>query len=360
MEYTAVNIGPYDTSAGIQILENHNSIPWISCNFFNQSGNSVFAQYITADIASIRVGITGVTSKPGTLESSYLFKEWQDSLPAVLEEMRNSTDFIILLSSLPENENIRILEKFPNIRLLISANPNRPNLQPKRINNGIITQTANQGKYLGQIKITHPTSDYINISNQKILERQQSQPAQYEVRFIPLSEKLPEDENINKLIDEISKEIKTANIRKTKSFRDKQLFLSRSRKLSGAEACRQCHPAQYTFWQTTSHYQSLNSLKAKNEDSNGDCLPCHITQDPEVFMVNNSDVMLLFKERNDFAMVGCESCHGAGGNHSSNSEIKITEYVSEKSCRNCHTPQRDDAFTFQIKKQLVACPSLQK
>ena len=409
MAYTAVNIGPYDTPTGIQTLKNQNSIPWVSCNFFNLSGDSVFAQHITADVASIRVGITGVTSKPEKMENSYLFKEWQDSLPAVLDNLRKSTDFIILLSSLPQNENIAILEKFPDIRLLISANPNRPNLQPKLVNKGIITQTANQGKYLGQIKITHPTSDYFIVSNEEALERLQNQLnilqrnieslesskskqdkelldnldlqykkvleeirirkgmeipkdknqlAQYEIRFIPLSEKLPEDEGINKLIDEISNEIKTANIKKNKSFKDKQLFFNKSRKLSGAEVCRQCHPKQYTFWQATSHYQSLDSLKEKNEDTNGNCLPCHITQNPEVFMMDNSDVMLLFREKKEFGMVGCESCHGAGRNHSNNTEIKMAEYVSEKACRICHTPLRDDAFAFQIKRQRIACPSL--
>lgn len=342
MGYTAVNIGPYDIAEGIQFLQKYNTIPWVSCNFYTMDNIPVFDQYILAGISSIKVGITGVTISPDTLEDPYLFKDWQESLPAVLTTLRKSADFIVVLSALPEKENVAILESYPEIRLLISANPSRPNLQPKRINNGLITQTANQGRYLGQIKIKDTDK----------------QTAQHEIRFIPLKENLPEDKEINKLIDEINHNIQTFNIRKTRSFRDKQLFFSRSRKLSGAEVCKQCHPSQYTFWQSTSHFRSLDSLKTKNEDYNGDCLPCHITQNPEEFMTANNNVLLLFREKPDLNKVGCESCHGAGRVHSGNNEIKMAENVSEQSCLHCHTPERDDSFVFTAKREDIACPSL--
>jgi 2',3'-cyclic-nucleotide 2'-phosphodiesterase (5'-nucleotidase family) len=79
--------------------------------------------------------------------------DWQTILPKLLQKLSKECDHIILLSNLPEKENVEIAKGYPDIHIILSADPKFGNFGPVLTNNTLISQTTNQGKYLGMLNI---------------------------------------------------------------------------------------------------------------------------------------------------------------------------------------------------------------
>ena len=130
--YTAVNVGPYDLSAGSSFLTK-SSLPWISSNFFSKLGDPLFSPYLLKNIGDFRVAIIGITGQPQKPEKDIVFKKWQEVLPKVIEDVTNKSDFVILLSTLSDQQNSKIAQIYPSIRIIISATLSRRNVTPKTL-----------------------------------------------------------------------------------------------------------------------------------------------------------------------------------------------------------------------------------
>ena len=146
MAFDAVNIGPKDLAGGISFLKDSVRSPWISANFYDSSGLPVFRQYIIKEIESLKVAVVGVTTRPRKLAKGYIYKDWQEILPGIIAELENTAQFIVLLSTYPPEINTAIAERYSQIRVIVSADRSHGNLQPRLINNALLTQTADQGK----------------------------------------------------------------------------------------------------------------------------------------------------------------------------------------------------------------------
>lgn len=178
--YSAVNVGHYDLSAGSSFLTK-SSLPWISSNFFNKSGDPLFSPYLVKNIGDIRVAIIGITSQPRQPERDIVFKKWQEVLPKVIKDVTNKSDFVILLSTLSEQENSQVAQIYPSIRLIISATLSKRNVTPKLYNNSILTQTDSRGKYLGYLSVSH--------ANRSTWEKNYKQDMDYQEQRIKSLEK---------------------------------------------------------------------------------------------------------------------------------------------------------------------------
>lgn len=126
----------------------------------------------------------------------------------------------------------------------------------------------------------------------------------------------------------------------------------------GSAACLPCHTAEYEQWAGTRHAVGFAALKTEEERRNPRCLPCHTTAyDEEQGFVSVEDTLAL-------AGVGCEVCHGPGGDHLQAPPDKKKETIFglgsrcpscaiRKLCRRCHTPARDPDFASQFTAALA-------
>ncbi len=141
---------------------------------------------------------------------------------------------------------------------------------------------------------------------------------------------------------------------------------AQDRKYVGASKCKTCHKKasqgeQYKIWKASAHakaYETLGTEKAKkygkkrgidNPQQSEKCLKCHVT-------AYNVDKKLLGKKYDKTQGVGCESCHGAGGDYYKKKTMKKLfagkikpESVgltlpTEKVCLDCHN---DESPSFQ-------------
>jgi len=126
----------------------------------------------------------------------------------------------------------------------------------------------------------------------------------------------------------------------------------------GSEACRGCHADEHATWSKQPHARALATLEAKGEVENADCLRCHTTGfgKPGGFAPGDGAQPAL-------AGVGCESCHGPGGDHVAEGARKQGTIVklSDKCgscvilqvCGSCHDDANDPGFEFEVKEKIL-------
>jgi hypothetical protein len=149
----------------------------------------------------------------------------------------------------------------------------------------------------------------------------------------------------------------------------------------GASSCKICHKAeakgdQYGKWLASAHakaYETLASDKAKeiaaakklgdNPQAIGECLSCHVTG-------HGAKAELLGKKYDVTEGVGCESCHGAGGDYKKKSVMEDREasvgaglvIPDAKTCMGCHNEKSPTFTAFDFDKMFakIAHPNPEK
>jgi peroxiredoxin len=127
----------------------------------------------------------------------------------------------------------------------------------------------------------------------------------------------------------------------------------------GSEACRGCHPAEHETWSHSPHANAVETLAAVRKQANPDCLHCHTTG---FGRPGGFPEKALPAQHPDLAAVGCESCHGPGGDHVAEGATRIGTIVSLgdkcdscvilQICGACHDDANDPGFDFEVKQKI--------
>jgi peroxiredoxin len=127
----------------------------------------------------------------------------------------------------------------------------------------------------------------------------------------------------------------------------------------GSDACRSCHAKEFETWAQGPHAGALASLDAKKKADDVDCLKCHTTGFGRVGGFPPDGVAA---DHADLARVGCESCHGPGGDHVADSATKLGDIVSLgdkcdscvilQICGSCHDDANDPGFEFEVQEKI--------
>jgi peroxiredoxin/nitrate/TMAO reductase-like tetraheme cytochrome c subunit len=128
---------------------------------------------------------------------------------------------------------------------------------------------------------------------------------------------------------------------------------------TGSEACRSCHEKEFATWSHQPHAAAVAKLEDPAETSNPECLRCHTTAfgKPGGFPTDGRPAQLP-----DLAVVGCESCHGPGGEHVPEETPKIGNIVALgdkcdscvilQICGSCHDEDNDPGFEFELQGKI--------
>jgi hypothetical protein len=107
--------------------------------------------------------------------------------------------------------------------------------------------------------------------------------------------------------------------------------------------------------------ETLAKDAKQGSDHNAACLPCHTTAygKPGGFPAGGDPAA-----RPDLARVGCESCHGPGGDHVKPGVAKVGSIVSLgdkcdscvifQICGSCHDDANDPGFEFEVQDKIEA------
>ncbi|MFO0690509.1 MAG: multiheme c-type cytochrome [Myxococcota bacterium] len=129
----------------------------------------------------------------------------------------------------------------------------------------------------------------------------------------------------------------------------------------GSNACQSCHAKEFETWAAGPHAHAVATLEKAGKAGNADCLGCHTTAygKPGGFPSGASPA-----SAPDLARVGCESCHGPGGNHVGEHDQRVGTILSLgdkcescvilKVCGSCHDKANDPGFEFSVEKRIDA------
>lgn len=126
----------------------------------------------------------------------------------------------------------------------------------------------------------------------------------------------------------------------------------------GSQACESCHSAEFATWSQSPHAKSIESLAAKNEANNADCLRCHTTGFGRGGFPDDAKPA----DQPDLARVGCESCHGPGSDHIGENANRVGTIISLTDkcdscvilqiCGGCHDDANDPGFEFSVEEKI--------
>ena len=127
-------------------------------------------------------------------------------------------------------------------------------------------------------------------------------------------------------------------------------------KYVGSARCSLCHVNTHTSWSGTLHATALESLEAIGQGTNAACVGCHTVGFGE------SGGFVDRATTNALAGVGCESCHGAGGDHVANIEdesLRPPKNIAASVCGVCHTDDHHPTFDdWSLSKHATIQPTL--
>ena len=413
MNCQAVGIAPQDLGGGIPLLkqiQEKQHLNWVSMNLVDlKSKKPIFSPLVKTHVGSTKIAILGLTDdqqNPGP-RKTYALLSWKDTLPKYVAEAAKESDMVLLLSSYPESVNREIARSVDGIDLILESSRHPSgNLNPLKIKNTLLAHVETRGKYLGMMRIhwtdtgkwgldlarqirkkqnkldrikwqigrmeknkqTAELKDnplYLNLLTDRetfqkeilVLQKEKaagiSDPCSFSNQFIGLRSSMPDDKEVQAIIDHTTREVNSLNKKRKHSSVDRQP--SALKKLAGSQVCKECHPLQMAFWQETQHVRAWQTLVQDDQQFNEDCVVCHVTL-PYYDLARVKKEQLLVHLPEKLQKVGCESCHGIAAAHTMNPESAHLDSPNEATCLQCHTQEHDDNFIYTEKVEKIRCP----
>jgi hypothetical protein len=421
MAYDAVAVGPQDTVAGLDLLveAQKTGFPWLSANILDAGKKPVFKPAKVINRSGLTIGIIGLSDPATRVSAQSTVADWREVLPVQLATLEKTCDLLVLLSTLPHQDNIEISKNYPQLDIILTADRQQGNTNPRVVNSSLVAQTSRQGKYLGVLTIDwnpdQPWAKDLQQENQllqnrldtfdrQILREERrktgtSAPAAdrlaklrkeredllgqitalkaemaaiaqddgfstFTHSFVALSRNLPEDPAIADQVNQIKAMIyhqgSQASLpgREQKSSAGSSTVQGAADGLAGAAACSQCHQAQTAFWKGTGHARAYHTLVREKQHFNLDCLPCHVTPGSSPGKESSEQRQGLLNLPQSLQTVGCESCHGAALAHAGTpDQVRPQRKAGQEICLTCHTRERSPGFDFNRHIARVSCPA---
>lgn len=337
-------------------------------------------------------------------------RPWQEVVPPLLAALQKSCDLIILLSGLPESDNETLARRFPGLQLIIRAGLSGMNLTPHQVNNSLVLETEKQGKHLGVLTIRWNPSKRWGEDTERVLAGKQSEldrvnwfirshqrkgdplelyrqlPAKmqayqelladqqrlqdeivrlheelaqgeasaamhFDNRFLAMTADLPDHPAVQ---DIVTRTTLAVNILGRELARSQLEEIGRGDAVAlpyaGWRKCAACHRTEADFWGQSRHARAYETLRARNQQYNRQCIACHVTGPTS----GTEPRALALPE--DLQAVSCEACHGPGRAHSTDTTQPMTRKPAPTVCLRCHTPEQDDDFNYQRDLARINCP----
>jgi 2',3'-cyclic-nucleotide 2'-phosphodiesterase (5'-nucleotidase family) len=172
MGYDAAAVGNHEFDYGIPALRQRvqeADFPLLSANV--STGIEGIEQTAVIQVRGIRFGIIGLTVEnlPRVTHPKNLTNVRTVSVVSavrrVLPELRNRSDFVIILAHIDDEEEAALAKEFPDIRLLIGGHSHLPE-GPETIGNMFVTKTGSAGRNLGKLELQFQGRNFVRVSGE--------------------------------------------------------------------------------------------------------------------------------------------------------------------------------------------------
>ncbi len=337
--YEIFGVGERDLNYGLDFLrdvEKQYGFVFTNANLRNGDTNELlFPPYVVRKKAGLRIGVISVLSPSFRVVSmtaqtdNFTTDSPRDALEKYLPELRKKADLIILLAQVGTQELRQLLLDLgedSGIDVCVEGHAPRQYRRVNKVGNVLLVAANNQGKYAGQLDM---------------LITKDGQVKDAVVTIHGFDEKAPDVEEIRKRVDKFKAENQpeTAQV---SAFDHNRPYGSESERFLGVSTCTRCHTSEARAYSSTKHAQAFQTLAAKGQQNNPDCVSCHVVGFEYVNgydRVPHPDT----PGRDTLRNVQCEACHGYGTQHDRGGEWAA---AAKSSCANCHDSANSPDFDY--------------
>lgn len=339
--YEVFGLGSNDLNYGLEFLremEKKHGFVFTNANLrLAGQDKPLFPPYVVREVAGLKVGYISVISpryEIVTMTAStdnFEAISPREGLDRYLPELREKAQLIVLLAQMP-SQDIRqmLMDMGPGTGIDVCVEGRDPR-QYRRINevNGdvILVAANNEGKYQGQLDlVVDPEGNVLDSA----------------VTIHALDNASPEIEEIAKRVDAFDAANQQA-AGELQSFSHTRGQGSAKEQFLGVHTCARCHSDAARSYAQTAHAQAFQTLVAKGQDRNPDCVSCHVVG---FDYVNGYDAVSdpNVPGREALKNVQCEACHGYGSEHDRNSQWAAQ---ARESCTVCHDQANSPDFDYE-------------
>lgn len=164
MGYDAMALGPKELSIGGELLQarmDEARFPTLSANaLWSSTGELVAKPYTLLQVGSRRIGVIGLTRLPDVKYPDFEVLEPKESLSQYVTEVEEQVDAVLLLTNLPYESALEMVEGVPGVDLVVAALPNQvPDRVIRVPETGTLAVTAEQatprhaGRRVGRLAV---------------------------------------------------------------------------------------------------------------------------------------------------------------------------------------------------------------
>lgn len=340
--YEVFGVGPNDLNYGLDYLrsaEKDHGFVFTNANLAIDDGDpdALFPPYVVREFAGLKIGYVSVLSPRYPIitmtakADNYTAQSPRDALDRVLPELREKADLIILLAQMPSSEIRQMLMDMgpgTGIDICVEGRDPRQYRRVNKVNGDVILVAANnEGKYVGQL-------DMIVTKDGDVQDAQ--------VTIHALDNGSPEIKEIREKVDAFEASNKE-QVGQTTSFDHDRVHGASSERFLGVHTCARCHTEAAMKFSESAHAQAFQSLKAKGQDKNGECVSCHVVGfDWKNGYDQVPDAQVAGRE--SLTNVQCEACHGYGTEHARDGAWAA---AAKESCVTCHDQANSPGFDYE-------------
>lgn len=346
MGYHAAALGERELQFGRAFVDSIVSavpFPLLAANISDPAtGERLTRTYEIIDLGTAKVGLIGLVMKltPGLIDTSEFRVEdpiqWAKQL---VPELQKQCDYVVALAHLGWGGSFALAQQVDGIDLIVAGHGSHTSNEPQRVGSTLIVQSGNQGKMVGYLEITG-----------------EIKKGKYEGKLVRLDTSFPDDAEMKELTTHYSVRLQEHFSRREARNMIAPRTTQLSYKFSSANQCQGCHAEIFARWLTTDHAHAMASLVEKGKESERGCIRCHSTG------YGRPSGFVSLEVNPDLANVQCEQCHDPGTLHvlyQKTGDAGIADMgigaieraqsygnVSPGVCLKCHTPERDDDFSY--------------
>ncbi len=180
----AITIGEDDLLLGkanlLEVLRK-GKFPIVSANLLDgESKAPLFQPYVVKTIENFRVGIFGLLLAPDASDMRFkglIVEEPMKTAKKVVSELKEKTDFIVLLSHLGYAKDLELAKALDGINVIVGGHTGINLSYPRTIRNTVVLQVGNRGRYLGRVdlSIRDPSQPFVNLKMKEALQKRLGQ-----------------------------------------------------------------------------------------------------------------------------------------------------------------------------------------
>jgi hypothetical protein len=256
------------------------------------------------------------------------------ALERLLPQLKDRADFIVLLAFADEAALTNLARQFYELDVIFGGKVSQPSQHLVKENRSLILATTNESRAVGILQVAWRGPHQLN-------------PRQGEVKLV--SDQIPQDASIAALAAAYRDEIRHTKlaIDDPATLREDMVPGVQPRNTyAGTQSCAQCHPTAWKVWHESGHARAFATLTAFQAEADPNCLSCHT-----VGFGTPTGYRREAGPAGPFLDVGCESCHGPGGEH-----IQMRSIVGEVAahfrpvgagdCQKCHHGEFSRPFDY--------------